>query len=205
VDIANKFDFGESLIPAIVQDYKTGEVLMLGYVNEESLRLTMETGFIHFYSRKRKKIWKKGETSGNFLKLIEIRYDCDEDAFLFLAESFGSVCHTGNKTCFHSLLYKNQEVKGTFLILEELYALILSRKSNPLEKSYTSYLFEKGLDKILKKLGEEVSEIIIAAKNDSNEEIIYEISDFIYHLLVLMAEKNITLADVYSQLGSRRK
>ncbi|MBE3593115.1 MAG: bifunctional phosphoribosyl-AMP cyclohydrolase/phosphoribosyl-ATP diphosphatase HisIE [Thermoanaerobacter sp.] len=195
-----KFD-EKGLIPAIVQDYYTKQVLMLAYMNEESLKLTLEKGETYFFSRSRGKIWHKGETSGNTQKVKKIFYDCDEDALLIQVEAKGPACHTGNISCFYRSF--DEETEDGIEILNKLYERIKGRKINPVEGSYTNYLFEKGIDKILKKVGEEATEVVIASKNDSKDEIVYEVSDLIYHLMVLLVEKNITLNDIYNELERR--
>lgn len=197
-----KFD-EKGLIPAIVQDYYTKQVLMLAYMNEESLKLTLEKGETYFFSRSRGKIWHKGETSGNTQKVKKIFYDCDEDALLIQVEAKGPVCHTGNISCFYRSF--DEETEDGIEILNKLYERIKGRKINPVEGSYTNYLFEKGIDKILKKVGEEATEVVIASKNDSKDEIVYEVSDLIYHLMVLLVEKNVTLNDIYNELERRYK
>ena len=211
-----KFD-DRGLIPAIAQDYKTGEVLMLAYMNRESLEKSLCTGKAHYWSRSRNKLWQKGETSGHFQQIAKIEVDCDGDALLLKVIQQGEACHTGHKSCFYRTIHDtgiekpgSEEHAGEITagngarILEELYNVIADRKANPKEGSYTNYLFEKGLDKILKKVGEEASEVIIAAKNESFQELKYEISDLVYHMLVLMAEQGLTLDDIYEELKSRR-
>lgn len=194
-----KFD-EKGLIPCIAQDYLTGEVLMLAYMNEESLKLTIETGFATYFSRSRQKLWKKGETSGNLQEIIGIYYDCDGDTLLALVNQTGPACHTGKRSCF----YRPEKPFINSNILSEDYKVIVDRRDKPKEDSYTNYLFDKGLDKILKKIGEESSEIIIAAKNGKNEDTIGEISDFIYHLMVLMVELDIEWEDIYLELMNRQ-
>lgn len=192
------------LIPAIIQDYDSRDVLMLGYMNEESLKLTLETKRTWFFSRSRQKLWNKGETSGNFQEVKEIRYDCDRDTLLIKVKPTGPSCHTGKKNCFYSPIYKgNIEDNKVLEVFDLLYERILSRKEEKAEESYTKYLFEEGIDKILKKFGEEASEVIIASKNDNREEIIYEVSDLIYHLLVLLAERNISFHEIRKELYRR--
>lgn len=176
---------------------------MLAYMNEESLKLTLEKGETYFFSRSRGKIWHKGETSGNTQKVKKIFYDCDEDALLIQVEAKGPVCHTGNISCFYRSF--DEETEDGIEILNKLYERIKGRKINPVEGSYTNYLFEKGIDKILKKVGEEATEVVIASKNDSKDEIVYEVSDLIYHLMVLLVEKNVTLNDIYNELERRYK
>lgn len=189
------------LIPAIAQDINTKEVLMLAYMNEESIKLTIETKLAHYYSRSRQSIWKKGETSGNLQKVKGFYYDCDGDTILLKVEQIGVACHTGNYTCFHNEVMKEDNING---VLETLYKTIINRKENPVEGSYTNYLFREGIDKILKKIGEESAEVIIGAKN-TKAELIYEASDLVYHLLVLLVNENITLGDIYRELNSRMK
>lgn len=192
------------LIPAIIQDYDSRDVLMLGYMNEESLKLTLETKRTWFFSRSRQKLWNKGETSGNFQEVKEIRYDCDRDTLLIKVKPTGPSCHTGKKNCFYSPIYKgNIEDNKVLEVFDLLYERILGRKEEKAEESYTKYLFEEGIDKILKKIGEEASEVIIASKNANREEIIYEVSDLIYHLLVLLAERNISFHEIRKELYRR--
>jgi phosphoribosyl-ATP pyrophosphohydrolase/phosphoribosyl-AMP cyclohydrolase len=190
----------DGLVPVIVQDVYSNEVLMLAYMNQEAYDLTKETKVATYFSRSRQELWKKGETSGHFQYVKEIRYDCDQDALLLKVDQVGSACHTGNRSCF----YRSElETSIKANILEEVYDVIKDRQKNP-DKGYTSYLFEKGIDKILKKVGEETAEVIIASKNN-NEETIYEVSDLFYHLLVLMVNQGITLDDIDKELRSRRK
>lgn len=194
------------LIPAIVQDYKTNQVLMLAYVNEESYNLMLEKKETYFYSRSRQKLWHKGETSGNFQKIKKMYLDCDQDTLLIFVEQIGSACHTGEYTCFFNEVINdipNYEINKE--ILEEIYEMIDDRKRNPKEGSYTNYLLNEGIDKICKKVGEEASETIIAAKNTSKEDLIGEISDLVYHLEVLMYDRGITLEDIRSKLTERHK
>ena len=190
------------LIPAIVIDDDSGEVLMLAYMNQESLKISLEKKLTCFWSRSRGELWLKGATSGNYQHIKEIKADCDRDTLLIYVKPDGPACHLGNHSCFvDDLLPRDKEQHEKFTLCG-LMDLIKGRKLEKVEGSYTSYLFEKGLDKILKKIGEESSEVIIAAKNDK-QETIYEISDLIYHLLVLMAEKNIEIKDILKELGSR--
>jgi phosphoribosyl-ATP pyrophosphohydrolase/phosphoribosyl-AMP cyclohydrolase len=191
----------DGLIPAIAQDASTGEVLMLAYMNEEAVRLTLESRIAHYYSRSRQNLWKKGETSGNFQEVKGFYYDCDGDTILLKVNQVGVACHTGSYSCFFNEVIGAEKTKDT---LSELYKVILDRRSNPKEGSYTNYLFEKGIDKILKKIGEESAEVIIGAKNN-REELIYESSDLIYHLLVLLVNEKVTLGDIYKELGVRMK
>lgn len=210
-----KFD-EKGLVPAIIQDYTTGKVLMMAYMNGEALEKTLITGYTWFYSRSRKSLWQKGESSGNVQKVKEIRYDCDGDTLLVLVEPTGAACHTGHYSCFYRNsdnevvedkefdLEKVYQAKAGPSILLELYDVVKDRKAKMPEGSYTTYLFDKGLDKILKKVGEENAEVIIAAKNRSKEEVVYEVSDLIYHLLVLLVEQEVELDDIFAELRSRR-
>ncbi|SKC84937.1 bifunctional phosphoribosyl-AMP cyclohydrolase/phosphoribosyl-ATP diphosphatase HisIE [Maledivibacter halophilus] len=196
----------KGLIPAIIQDHVTKDVLMLGYMNEESLKLTLETKKTWFFSRSRQKLWNKGETSGNFHIVKNIKYDCDKDTLLIEVKPMGPTCHTGENSCFHKSIYKEKTSNPEALkVVDLLYERILQRKKKPIEGSYTKYLFEEGVDKILKKVGEETSEVIIASKNDDKEEIIYETSDLIYHLLVLLADKDVTVNEIREELYKRYK
>lgn len=196
-DFVLRYDH-QGLIPAIVQD-ELGQVRMLGYMNEESLRLTQDTGLCYFYSRSRQRLWQKGEQSGHVLEVLSIRADCDGDSLLILARPKGPTCHTGEESCFFHLLSEGPEPFS----LAGLYRLIEERKKQPKEGSYTNYLFDKGLDKILKKLGEESTEVIIAAKGQDREETIYELADLCYHALVLMVDQGISIQDVLGELASR--
>ena len=200
-DLKVFFKKGE-LIPAIVQDYKTKEVLMLAYMNEESLGKTLETGKTWFYSRSRQELWNKGATSGHIQTVKKIDYDCDEDTLLVFVEQTGAACHTGNRSCFYRTLVENEEVPSANPILD-LAEVVEHRKTNPEEGSYTCYLFEKGLDKILKKVGEECAETIIAAKNGDKTELTGEISDLIYHLTVMMSECELPVSEVMGELERR--
>ena len=190
------------LIPAVVIDDDTGEVLMLAYMNEESLRISLEKKLTCFWSRSRKELWLKGETSGNYQHIQEIKTDCDRDTLLIYVKPDGPACHLGNYSCFVDDVMQREKPEHEKFTLCGLMELIKGRKLEKVEGSYTSYLFEKGLDKILKKIGEESSEVIIAAKNDKKEAV-YEISDLVYHMLVLMAEMNIEIKDIIKELGSR--
>lgn len=206
----NNIQFNEKgLVPAIVQDVRTKDVLMLAYMNEESIQQTLDTGFATYYSRSRQKIWVKGETSGNLQTVKSIAYDCDQDSILLQVEQKGVACHTGNWSCFSEKLTLNSltdDKDGKIeSLLNDLYETIVNRKVNPVEGSYTSYLFEKGIDKILKKVGEETSEVIIGAKNEGTEELIYEISDLVYHVIVLMVEKGVKLEEIKEALQNRRE
>ncbi|MBR6398673.1 MAG: bifunctional phosphoribosyl-AMP cyclohydrolase/phosphoribosyl-ATP diphosphatase HisIE [Lachnospiraceae bacterium] len=192
------------LIPCIVQDYKNDEVLMMAWMNEESFEKTMLTGKMHYYSRSRKSLWLKGETSGHYQYVKSMAADCDKDTLLAKVSQVGAACHTGNRSCFYTPLFENEEkTKNPMHVFESVYDVIMDRKMNPKEGSYTNYLFDKGIDKILKKVGEENTEIIIAAKNPDPEEIKYEISDYLYHLMVLMAEKGVTWEEITDELAKR--
>lgn len=199
-----KYD-ANGLVPAIVQDFKTGEVLMLAYMNSESLKKTVETGRTWFYSRSRQSLWNKGETSGNFQNVKNMYFDCDADSILVQVEQIGPACHTGSRSCFFNKLVESDETPAEAGIMGRLYELITERKSNPVEGSYTNYLFDKGIDKILKKVGEEASEVIIGAKNSDKDETVYEISDLVYHLLVLMVDMGIEIDDIKKELDKRHK
>ena len=192
------------LIPCIVQDYKTQEVLMMAYMNKESYYKTLETGRMTYYSRSRKKLWMKGEESGHFQFVKELTIDCDKDTILAKVSQIGVACHTGNPTCFFTPLAKKEyDDTNPLTVFNEVYNTILDRKEHPKEGSYTNYLFDKGIDKILKKVGEECTEIVIAAKNPDAEEIKYEISDFLYHCMVLMVERGVTWEDITKELDNR--
>lgn len=194
----------EGMVPVIVQDYRTGEVLMLAYMNEEAFDTTINTGKMTYYSRSRSELWTKGMTSGHVQYVKSLTADCDYDTILAKVSQVGAACHTGNPTCFfHEIVKKEYMEKNPLKVLEDVYEIILDRKANPKEGSYTNYLFEKGIDKILKKLGEEATEIVIAAKNPDTEEIKYEISDFLYHMMVLMAEKGVGWEEITQELSQR--
>ena len=195
-----KFD-DNGLIPAIIIDYYTKEVLTLAYMNKESLEISLKEGKTCFYSRSRKELWRKGETSKNYQHIQSIKSDCDNDALVIEVIKDGPACHTGAESCFMNEIYQKENYKD--FSIYKLYELIRERKINMTEGSYTTYLFNSGIDKILKKIGEESSEVIIGAKNGSKEEIIYELSDLLYHSLVLMVEKNITLNDIKDELSKR--
>mgnify|MGYP000854505111 FL=1 len=199
-----KFD-DRGLVPAIVQEAETQKVLMLAYMNKESIRKTLEEREAWDFSRSRQKLWKKGETSGNIQKVKGFYYDCDKDSRLLVVEQRGAACHTGEFSFFFNEVLKPGTGNGKADVLKELYSLLQDRKKNPIEGSYTNYLFEKGLDKILKKVGEETSEVIIGAKNKSKEELVYELSDLVYHVLVLMVNENVGIEDIRKELISRRE
>ena len=195
-----KFD-ERGLIPAIVVDNVTKKVLTLAYMNEESLKLTMEKGLACFWSRSRNELWTKGETSGNYQHVVSITADCDGDALMVLVEKDGPACHLGTDSCFNDKVYISDELKE--FSYEGLVELIKGRKTDKKEGSYTSYLFEKGRDKILKKVGEESTEVIIAGKAGDKKETVYEIADLTYHVLVLMIDMGISLEDVFRELSKR--
>ena len=195
-----KFD-EKGLIPAIVVDGLTNEVLTLAYMNAESLEITLKERKTCFFSRSRQTLWRKGETSGNFQHVLSITADCDKDALVVKVNKDGPACHTGAESCFFQPLYIGEDAQA--FKLEGLYDLLMGRKKELPQGSYTTYLFEKGLDKILKKVGEESTEVIIAAKADDKKETVYEIADLTYHVLVLMAEMGITVEDVKKELASR--
>ncbi len=194
----------DGLVPVVVQDYRTDEVLMLAYMNEEAFNNTINVGKMTYFSRSRQELWLKGETSGHYQYVKSLTADCDFDTILAKVSQVGPACHTGNSTCFFNNIVKKEYIeKNPLKVLEEVYAIIHDRKENPKEGSYTNYLFGKGIDKILKKLGEESTEIVIAAKNPDPEEIKYEISDFLYHCMVLMVEKGVTWEDITRELSQR--
>ncbi|MBE5762769.1 MAG: bifunctional phosphoribosyl-AMP cyclohydrolase/phosphoribosyl-ATP diphosphatase HisIE [Clostridiales bacterium] len=196
-----KFD-EKGLIPAIVVDAKSKKVLTLAYMNKESLKISMEKGLTCFWSRSRQELWLKGETSGNYQHIVSITADCDKDALEILVEKDGPACHLGNESCFaNNLVYQSEDLHE--FSLQGLLKLIEGRKIEKKEGSYTTYLFEKGLDKILKKVGEESTEVIVAAKNNDKAETIYEISDLTYHVLVLMIQMGISIEDIHDELASR--
>ncbi|MBE6598216.1 MAG: bifunctional phosphoribosyl-AMP cyclohydrolase/phosphoribosyl-ATP diphosphatase HisIE [Ruminococcaceae bacterium] len=191
----------DGLIPAIVVDYLTREVLTLAYMNKESLEISMKEGKTCFWSRSRQELWRKGETSGNYQHIIKITTDCDCDALTVLVKKDGPACHTGAESCFNEDIFISDELND--FSMRGLMQLIEGRKTEPQEGSYTTYLFNKGIDKILKKVGEESTEVIIAGKADDKKETIYEIADLIYHVLVLMVEMGISINDVMTELASR--
>lgn len=190
------------LITAVIQDVSTKEVLMVAYMNEESLRKTIETGQTWFFSRSRNELWHKGETSGNFQQVKGIRYDCDGDALLIEVEPQGPSCHTGERSCFYRSIVESEPNSS---VISQLFETVKERKANPKAGSYTNYLFDKGIDKILKKVGEETSEVIIAAKNNSKEELIYETADLVYHMSVLLVNQGIDPIEISNELKKRVK
>lgn len=195
-----KFD-EKGLIPAVVQDYYTKKVLTVAYMNKESLKISLEKNLTCFFSRSRQKLWLKGETSGHFQHIVSITADCDGDALVVQVKKDGPACHLGGDSCFVNEIYRNE--KENPFSLDGLYDLLQERKRLMPEGSYTSYLFEKGLDKILKKVGEECTEVIIGAKGGSKEETVFEIADLTYHLLVLMVQSGISIDDVVDELAKR--
>jgi phosphoribosyl-ATP pyrophosphohydrolase/phosphoribosyl-AMP cyclohydrolase len=195
-----KFD-EKGLIPAIAQDAVSGEVLMQAYMNKEALDKTIETGYATYFSRSRNKLWKKGEESGHTQKVVGISYDCDGDSILLRVLQEGAACHTGNRSCFFNDITENSYPGNK--IIYDLVETIKDRKVNPKEGSYTNYLFDKGIDKICKKIGEESAEVIIASKNENKKELVGEICDLLYHTLILMNVKDISLSDVFTELSER--
>ena len=195
-----KFD-ANGLIPAVVVDAVTKKVLTVAYMNEESLKISMEKGLTCFWSRSRQELWLKGETSGNYQHIVSITADCDNDALVVMVEKDGPACHKGTDSCFTNTVWESKNLHE--FSYEQLMKLIEGRKTDKQEGSYTTYLFEKGMDKILKKVGEESTEVIVAAKNNDKKETIYEISDLAYHVMVLMIEMGISLEDIHRELASR--
>lgn len=195
----------DGMIPVVAQDYKTNEVLMVAYMNEEAYNKTVETGRMTYWSRSRNELWCKGDTSGHYQYVMELKLDCDKDTILAKVHQIGAACHTGNRSCFFTELVKKEYSSvNPLMVLNEEYDIIADRKKNPKEGSYTNYLFDKGIDKILKKCGEEATEIVIAAKNPEAEELKYEISDFLYHMMVLMVECGVDWNDIMKELANRR-
>lgn len=212
--INTKKNKNTGLIPAVIQDCKTKEVLMLAYMNKESLKKSLSTGTTWFWSRTKKRLWNKGQASGNIQKIKEIKYDCDGDTLLISVEQIGNACHTGMKSCFYRTLENidnNLDFKKYFKenskqnILDELYGVIESRINNKVSDSYTYSLHKKGLDEIIKKFGEESMEVILSSKHQEKQDMISEIADLVYHLLILMVEKKITLNELFDELKNRRK
>jgi phosphoribosyl-ATP pyrophosphohydrolase/phosphoribosyl-AMP cyclohydrolase len=198
----NELKFDEKgLIPAIVVDARTKQVLTLAYMNEESLKISMEKGLTCFWSRSRQELWLKGETSGNYQHIVSITADCDGDALVVMVEKDGPACHTGADSCFNDTIWESDERKE--FSLQGLYDMLVGRKENRPEGSYTTYLFEKGIDQILKKVGEECTEVIIAGKADDKKETIYELADLAYHAMVLMVQMGISVEDIHRELASR--
>ena len=200
-----KFD-GNGLVPAIAQDARTGRVLMLAYMNAQSLQMTLDSGYATYFSRSRQQLWRKGETSGHTQRVLEMRYDCDGDALLLTVEQEGPACHTGEISCFHNaiLTADEEDLPPTSGVVQQVYNVICDRKAHPREGSYTNYLLDKGVEKICKKVGEEASETIIAAMKRSKTEVCYEAADLVYHLLVLLFEQGVTPDDLWAELARRR-
>lgn len=201
----SKLDFkkGDGLLPVIVQDANTYQVLMLGYMNKEAVKQTLEDDLVTFYSRSKGRLWTKGETSENYLELVDIQADCDNDTLLILANPRGPTCHTGETSCFHEKKFKPP--KGKYAFLKELEDLIRERKEEMPKGSYTSYLFDKGIDKMAQKVGEEAVETVIESKNDKKKRFVGEVADLLFHLMVLMVEKGISLKKVVKRLKKRHK
>ena len=194
----------DKMIPCITQDYKTGEVLMLAYMTRESFEKTVETGKMTYYSRSRQELWTKGDTSGHYQYVKSLSIDCDKDTLLAKVAQIGAACHTGNRSCFYTnLLNKDVSAKNPLQVFEDVFDTIKDRKDHPKEGSYTNYLFDQGIDKILKKIGEESTEIVIAAKNPDSDELKYEICDFLYHMMVLMADRDISWKEITGELAQR--
>lgn len=201
-NMVSELTFDENgLIPAIVQDYATHEVLTLAYMNRESLLISLTEGRTCFYSRSRKCLWRKGETSGNTQKIVSITADCDRDALVVQVKKAGPACHTGEESCFFNPVYVDEDLKP--FALSALFSVIEGRKLSPQEGSYTTYLFQKGMDKILKKVGEECTEVIIAGAKGDKKETLYELGDLVYHAMVLMVEMGVTLEDLVRELAGR--
>jgi phosphoribosyl-ATP pyrophosphohydrolase/phosphoribosyl-AMP cyclohydrolase len=205
-----KYD-ANGLIPVISQDYQNKEVLMLAYMNDVALKKTIETGKVHYYSRSRAELWLKGETSGHYQIVKAITYDCDVDTLLIQVDQIGAACHTGHRTCFYRDVQKGEMGEASKVeyfdsrILKEEYDTIVDRKNDPKEGSYTNYLLDKGIDKTLKKVGEEASEVIIAAKNSDKDETVGEIADLLYHLQVAMVQSDIKWKDIFEEIKNRRE
>lgn len=206
-DRLSQLKFGaDGLIPTVAQDVRSGDVVMLAYMNMESLRETLRTRLATYFSRSRKALWQKGATSGNVQHVREIVYDCDGDALLLKIEQTGVACHTGEYSCFHnSLTGADESAPASSHVLEEVFEVIQGRKANPVPGSYTNYLLDKGVEKICKKVGEEASETIIAAVKGSRDEVRYEASDLLYHLMVLLCDQGMRPEELYAELRSRRK
>ena len=210
MEFINELKFNaHGLIPAVVQNIETKEVLMVAYMNADTLKQTLETGRATFWSRSRKEVWVKGATSGNYMYVKEVRVDCDADCLVLLVNPAGPACHTGNRSCFFrkvegGRLVKDDTVPERNDIFEREQAVVIDRKANPEDGSYTNYLFDKGEDKILKKVGEEAAEVVIAGKNRDKGEISYEVSDLIYHLTVMLVDNDMTWDDIYKEMERRR-
>ena len=194
----------DGLIPVIVQDFRTAEILMMAYMNEEAYEQTLREGMMTYWSRSRQELWRKGDTSGHYQYVKSLDIDCDRDTILAKVEQIGAACHTGHRSCFYTnLASKAYDGRNPMTVFDDVMATILERKENPKEGSYTNYLFDQGIDKILKKVGEEAAEIIIAAKNPDSDEVKYEICDFLYHMMVLMAEREVSWKDITKELAER--
>ncbi|MBQ3462454.1 MAG: bifunctional phosphoribosyl-AMP cyclohydrolase/phosphoribosyl-ATP diphosphatase HisIE [Clostridia bacterium] len=210
MEFINELKFNaHGLIPAVVQNIETKEVLMVAYMNADTLKQTLETGRATFWSRSRKEVWVKGATSGNYMYVKEVRVDCDADCLVLLVNPAGPACHTGNRSCFFRRVEDGKLVKDDVPparndIFEREQAVVIDRKANPEDGSYTNYLFDKGEDKILKKVGEEAAEVVIAGKNRDKGEISYEVSDLIYHLTVMLVDNDMTWDDIYKEMERRR-
>lgn len=203
-ELLNKVKFDDKgLVVAVAQDYISNEVLMVAYMNKEALEITIDEKRACYFSRSRQSLWRKGETSGHIQNLKGLYYDCDADAILMKVEQIGVACHTGTYSCFSNKVYEEEVTDQA--ILNKVYNQIINRRDNPVEDSYTNYLLEKGLDKILKKVGEETSEVIIGAKNKDKDELVYELSDLVYHALVLMVNEGVTIDDIKKELTKRHK
>ena len=199
-----KFD-ANGLIPVITQSFYTGKVLMQAYANKEALKKTIETGYATYYSRSRKKLWVKGETSGNKQKIVDIKVDCDMDSVLYLVKDYGVACHTGEESCFYTSILKKDNKPDGYEIFSSLYNKILERKINKPENSYVSSLFQKGSDRIIQKVGEEAIETVIALKNNNKNEIVYESADLLFHLLIALVDKDIKFENIQDELLRRYK
>lgn len=210
MEFINELKFNaHGLIPAVVQNIETKEVLMVAYMNADTLKQTLETGRATFWSRSRKEVWVKGATSGNYMYVKEVRVDCDADCLVLLVNPAGPACHTGNRSCFFRKVEDGKLVKDDTVperndIFEREQAVVIDRKKNPEDGSYTNYLFDKGEDKILKKVGEEAAEVVIAGKNRDKGEISYEVSDLIYHLTVMLVDNDMAWDDIYKEMERRR-
>lgn len=199
----------QGFLPAVAQDWRDGTVLMVGYMNREALKHTFRTGYVHFWSRSRNELWKKGETSGNYLLYKKLFVDCDYDTLLVKAEPVGPICHTGRRSCFfveltqQGVLDKNRTEEADGGILDRLYEMILQRKQVPSKKSYVSSLLQAGSDQVLKKVSEEAGEVMLAVKNDSQEEIVYEVADLLFHTIIALGYSEVPIKSVYAELGKR--
>ncbi len=206
-EIIKKIKFNShGLVPVVTQSYYTGKVLMQAYANEEAIRKTLETGFATYYSRSRKQLWVKGETSGNKQKIVKVKVDCDGDSVLYLVKDYGVACHTGEESCFYrNIEFKKEEKPDPYEIIHALYEKVLDRKQNKPEGSYVAKLFEKGSDKIIQKVGEEAIETVIALKNKDKNEIVYETADLIFHLIVALVDAGVKIEDIQEELLRRYK